>query len=230
MNRGVWIGGGVGLLVLAGLGSYWLVVSSSPAPDRPAPVTAAAPGGPRVPMPSAAEAARQLEEADRAASIASSPGAGPDAGAARPWVVPPVAGLAATSGASSSASASGAAKLSPEERRLRREQVRAKLAELRAKGPKATIEETRQVMDEVERLGAGILDPRYFQAVREMLGHAVRAEALSQEFRRVAQSQRPEDVARQQAILAELRDISQRLAATSTLVQAHATTAMGGKR
>lgn len=230
MNKGVLIGGVVGLLVLAGLGSYWLAVSAPSASKSQAPVMTV-PAGQLPVGTSSSDAAKTLAQADSAASVGPGPGAARDADAAKPWVLPPVAGQGAgTSGTSSSAAAAAAAKLSPEERRLRREQVRAKLAELRAKGPKATIEETRQVMDEVERLGAGILDPRYFQAVREMLGHAARAEALSQEFRRVAQSQRPEDVARQQAILAELRDISQRLAATSTLVQAHATTAMGGKR
>ena len=165
-------------------------------------------------------------QADQAAAEGSAMGAD----VATPWVLPPASGRTGVDGAQGASGADTAlAAMSREERRQRRAQLRARLAQLQAKGPKAGIEDIRQALEEVERLGAGILDPRYFKAVRDMLGHAARADALSAELRQIGQSRKPQDLARQQVILAELREIGQRLSTTSQALQSYAPARTGGK-
>jgi hypothetical protein len=116
----------------------------------------------------------------------------------------------------------GGSKLTPEERRQLRASIRAKLAALQAKGPNVSIAEAQAVMDEVERLGRGEFDPRYFKAVRDMLGYSGRVQALSKELQGIASSSNPKDVARRQAILAEMRDLSDQISQSAAAVQSYA--------
>lgn len=228
MNKGVWIGAGLGLLVLAGLGGYWLSLPESPARLSPsdAQVSAVPPGTDRKSPAGSAVRAPEGASAEAGAPRAEAP-----AGVVQPpWVLPPgaaVAGVEAGQG-TPGVNAGATSALSREERRQRRAQMRARLAQLQAKGPSATIEDTRQAMADVERLGAGMVDPTYFRAIQDLLTQAERADALSAEYGRIAQSRKPQDVARQQAILAEFRAISQRTIDTSKIVQSYAATQMGG--
>lgn len=139
-------------------------------------------------------------------------------------VAPSVAGATVPGGAgtSSAAPVPSGSKLTPEERRQLRASIRAKLAALQAKGPNVTIAEAQAVMDEVEQLGRGEFDPRYFKAVRDMLGYSGRVQTLSKELQSIASSSNPKDVARRQAILAEMRDLSDKISQTSAAVQSYA--------
>lgn len=214
MNKGVVAGAGLGLVLLAFLGGYWLANNGS-APtvgslSAPPPVTApgtdggatagaassgaAAPSAPAMPSPSAAVPAQS-------------------------GAVAPVPGAA---GAPSAVPVAGGSKLTPEERRQLRASIRAKLAALQAKGPNVSIAEAQAVMDEVERLGRGEFDPRYFKAVRDMLGYSGRVQALSKELQGIASSSNPKDVARRQAILAEMRDLSDQISQSAAAVQSYA--------
>lgn len=229
MNKGVWIGAGLGLLVLAGLGGYWLSLSESPLRDSPSGAqVAAVPAG--TDRTSPAGSAGRLPPG--APAEAGAPGVGARGDAVQPpWVLPPGAAVTGVEGGGQvgpGVNAGSTTALSREERRQRRAQMSARLAQLQAKGPSATIEDARQAMADVERLGAGMIDPVYFRAIQDLLTQAERSEALSAEFGRIAQSRKPQDVERQQAILAELRAIGQRTLDTSKIVQSYAATQMGG--
>lgn len=202
MNKGVVAGAGLGLVLLAFLGGYWLANSgSAPAPvagsaSAPSPVTAAGPAG----------------DAASSASGAASTGA--------PVTSAPAA--AQSSAAEPASPVAGGSRLTPEERRQLRASIRAKLAALQAKGPNVSIAEAQAVMDEVEQLGRGEFDPRYFKAVRDMLGYSGRVQTLSKELQSIASSSNAKDVARRQAILAEMRDLSDQISQSAAQVQSYA--------
>lgn len=216
MNKGVLAGAGLGLVLLAFLGGYWLANNASaPAAgtaSAPSPVTAAGPAGG---VSSTAGGTSAGAPAPSAQNAGPSPAAEP---------APRVAGVPLPGGAGMSPSAPlpGGSKLSPEERRQLRASIRAKLAALQAKGPNVSIAEAQAVMDEVEQLGRGEFDPRYFKAVRDMLGYSGRVQTLSKELQSIASSSNPKDVARRQAILAEMRDLSDRVSQSAAQVQAYA--------
>jgi hypothetical protein len=219
MNKGVVAGAGLGLVLLAFLGGYWLANNgSAPAPvagslSAPSPVTAAGPAG---------DAASSASGAASAGAPVSSAPAAAQSSAAEP--APPVAGtpVPGAAGASSAAPVAAGSKLTPEERRQLRANIRAKLAALQAKGPNVSIADAQAVMDEVEKLGRGEFDPRYFQAVRDMLGHSARVQTLSKELQSISSSSNPKDVARRQAILAEMRELSDQISQSAAQVQSYA--------
>jgi hypothetical protein len=119
--------------------------------------------------------------------------------------------------------------LTREERLEMRNQVRAKIAELQAKGQNATTADTLTFLNDVEKLGQGVFDPQYFSTVREMVGYSARAQALNKELSQVASSRAPEDVARQQEILQEMRDVSDRVTSGAAAMQAYTRDAMAEK-
>lgn len=216
MNKGVLAGAGLGLVLLAFLGGYWLA-NNAGAPlagsaSAPAPVTAPGTTGSASPATGTVTAGAQSASTPTApSSTAADPArsradAAPPAGARAPATAP----------------AQPVSKLSPEERRQIRASIRAKLAALQAKGPNVTIAEVQAVMDEVEQLGRGEFDPRYFKAIRDMLGYSARVQTLSKELQTIASSANPRDVARRQAILAEMRDLSDQISQTSAAVQSYA--------
>ncbi|MGM9426672.1 hypothetical protein [Hydrogenophaga sp. MI9] len=210
MNKGVLAGGVVGVVVLAFLGGYWL---ANPASDRATSADAGRVSGSAAP---AAGAGLASPSKPAAGADGSSPAAGsPQA----PWLNPPAAGTAAPSAAGSGAPVSA---MSREERRQVREQVRKKLAELQAKGPNVSIAEVQSLMDEVEALGRGVFDPRYFQTMRQMLEQSARVQALGKELQSVASSSAPKDVARRQQILAEMRNLSDQISQGSIALQSYA--------
>ncbi|MFC3685482.1 hypothetical protein [Hydrogenophaga luteola] len=219
MNKGVVAGAGLGLVLLAFLGGYWLANSgSAPAPaagsaSAPSPVTAAGPAG---------EAASSASGAASTGAPVTSAPAAAQSSAAEP--ASPVAGAPApgAAGPSAAAPAAGGSRLTPEERRQLRASIRAKLAALQAKGPNVSIAEAQAVMDEVEQLGRGEFDPRYFKAVRDMLGYSGRVQTLSKELQSIASSSNAKDVARRQAILAEMRDLSDQISQSAAQVQSYA--------
>ena len=216
MNKGVLAGGVLGVVVLAFLGGYWL---ANPSSRSAAPAEAGRVSG----------AASSAAGADLASP--SKPAAGADGSSAAggtsqaPWLNPPAAG-AGRPGDAATASAAGAgapvSAMSREDRRKVREQVRKKLAELQAKGPNVSIAEVQALMDEVEALGRGVFDPRYFQTMRQMLEQSARVQALGKELQAVASSSAPKDVARRQQILAEMRNLSDQISQGSLALQSYA--------
>ncbi len=213
MNKGVLVGGGLGLLLLAFLAGVWL---SRPAPE---PVPAAAlPAAPqlRPPASSALEvpAGLSASPADAPAPSASPAPGGPEQGAegnTAPWAVSPQA----------QAGGPGAPALTREQRRQIRTQIRAKVNELLSKGPQLSLAETQGLLDDIEKLGQGQFDPRYFQVMRQMIQHSVQTQRLSAELNRIAQSTAPKDVARRQAILGELREIGDHMAKGAQTMQSY---------
>lgn len=219
MNKGILVGGTLGLLVLAGMVGYRLAgPSQDPRLETVrAGERAAEPfSQPGLVAPDAQVAATQPAGAAGESSAMDGTQTG-ESGAAPtvPWLQVP-----ADDGGKGAAGSTGIA-LSKAERRQKRAQVREKLMQLRALGPKATIEDVRQVMADVERISDGVLDPHFIRSTRALVDEAARAEALSVEFRKVAQSQKPQDVARQKAILAELREVGHRMSTASRSLQAY---------
>lgn len=222
MNKGVLWGGGLGLLLLAFLGGFWLAGSAPGSPADVAPALNASPTAP--PAAGAAGAPGQ------AGLSASQPAPGTDGTAPTPPTTP-AAGQAPWAEPSASAGPSNARPAkSREERRKVREQVRALSVELQAKGANVTMQDVRAYLDKVERLGGGDFDGRYFNTMRQIVDQTARAQALNQELAKLSQSNAPADVARKQAILAELRDVSGKVSGGAAALQSYANeVAAGGK-
>lgn len=217
MNKGVFWGVGLGLLVLAFLGGFWLAGSpldepsdmkpaQSALPVPPAPLSAGASGSPG--QAGAARLAPRPDALGAQPSLAPSPG--PGLGSSQ---------LAAP-GAAENTNIAGTPK-SKEERRKIVAQIRALSAELQAKGANATMQDVREYLDEVERLGQGQLDTRYFATTRQIIDQTDRALVLNQELARISKSTAPADQARRQAILAELSAITSRINASSAVLQSY---------
>ena len=118
--------------------------------------------------------------------------------------------------------AHGSGSLGTEERRKRLSQIRTELAAITAQGAQASPERVQALLTELEVLSQGRFDPRYFQALREMLEGSGQVQALNRELQGLGSSTAPKDVARKQAILAELQAISARIGAAAANVQAYA--------
>lgn len=214
MNKGVLWGGVLGLLVLAFLGGFWLAgsppgssVDLKPAQGVPATVLSStgASGAP-----------------GQTGSVTSLPQTGAE-GAATAVVPAPAPGQAPWAAPSASADpATARTPKSREERRKVREQVRALSAELQAKGTNVTMQDVRAYLDKVERLGEGDFDARYFNTMRQIVDQTSRAQVLNLELAKLSQSTAPADVARKQAILAELRDISGKVSGGAAALQSYA--------
>ena len=202
MRKGVWIGGALGLLVLVVLGIAWSV----------------------------------WQRADSGLAAAHAP-----AGVQRPARAPstsPVALLSDRAQAPGMASGqmqpdarASAAAINSSERRARLSAVRAELSAIMAKGSQASPAQVQKLLDELEVLSQGSFDPRYFQALRDMLEGSGKVQDLNRELQGLVSSTDPKDVARRQAILVELRVLSERIAAASANLQTYArsSTAPQGK-
>lgn len=125
---------------------------------------------------------------------------------------PPVAG------SSSSARDPAEAK----ERRRRIAEVRAELAALRAKGMQASPEKLRALVDELEAISPPGFDPRYFSTLRSMLESSARVQALSAELDGLSKRTTPQDAARREAILAEMKILGERVSADARDLQRYA--------
>lgn len=110
------------------------------------------------------------------------------------------------------------------ERRRRLNEVRAELNAIRAQGMKAPPEKLRALVDELESLSPPGIDPRYFQALRSMLESSAKVQALSDELQRL-KGNGTQEMARREAILAEMRTLGERVSADARSLQAYATPA-----
>lgn len=202
MRKGVWIGGALGLLVLVVLGIAWSVWQRA---DSGLPAPHAAAGVQRPARAQSTSPVAPLSDRNQASGMAS--------GQMRP-----------------DARASAAA-INSSERRARLSAVRAELSAIMAKGSQASPAQVQKLLDELEVLSQGSFDPRYFQALRDMLEGSGKVQDLNRELQGLASSTDPKDVARRQAILVELRVLSERIAAASANLQTYArsSTAPQGK-
>ncbi|MDP3226542.1 MAG: hypothetical protein Q8N13_01020 [Acidovorax sp.] len=152
-------------------------------------------------------------------------------GAQRSAVVPstspgaPVPDRAQASGMASGqmqpdAGASAAA-ISSSERRKRLSAVRAELSAIMAKGSQASPAQVQKLLDELEVLSQGSFDPRYFQALRDLLEGTGKVQDLNRELQGLTSSTAPKDVARREAILVELRVLSERIGVAATKLQTY---------
>lgn len=221
MNKGVLVGGGVGLLMLILLGGYWFS-ASAPEPLQPAVQGAAsgttapagAPDGSATAAPGTNTATTPLSAPSTSSpdtqTDATAPAAGPSGSA--PWNAAPVESHATPD----------TKPMTRDERRAIRSQIRTKMSELLANGQNATPAETQAFLNDVEKLGKDMFDPRYFSTMREMVAHSARTQELSRELGQIANSKDSKDVARQREILAEMRDIGDRISNGAAALQSYA--------
>ena len=223
MNKGVLVGGGLGLLALAFLAGIWLTTApvetsdvqleSAPVAGRDKP-NPGAPGRSDFP-PSSATAALP----GPAPAVDSSPtnrSAPPLQDA--PWNAPNPP----------DSKVPQAERMSQEERREVRSAVRAKMAELQAKGANATLADTKKLMDDIEALGQGQFDSRYFVIMRKTIEHSARIQVLSQELGQLTGKRTVEAEARRTAVLAEIRELGDRLNNGAQAMQSYANEALSG--
>ncbi|MFN3437374.1 MAG: hypothetical protein ACK41V_06760 [Acidovorax sp.] len=115
-----------------------------------------------------------------------------------------------------------AAAINSSERRARLSAVRAELSAIMAKGSQASPAQVQKLLDELEVLSQGSFDPRYFQALRDMLEGSGKVQDLNRELQGLASSTAPKDVVRRETILVELRVLSARIGAAATDLQTYA--------
>lgn len=218
MNKSTLVGGGAGLLILVLLAGLWFN-TRAPEPQQPvvpneALGTNAVSGATQQAIPG-----RTGPETDAIPLPSEIPGTGAGANASASLPAKPVPWSAGTVDSTSTAEKKP---LSKAERRAIRAEVRNKMTELLAKGQNVTAKDTQIFLDEVEKLGQGMFDPRYFSTMREIVGDSARTQTLSSELGRIANSKAPKDVARQQEILAEMRSIGDRLSNGAAALQSYA--------
>jgi hypothetical protein len=110
---------------------------------------------------------------------------------------------------------------SKQERRRRLAEVRAEFRALSAQGAQASPQKMRAVVDELEALSGPSFDPRYFQSLRTMLDLNAKLQVLNAELQALIKSKAPEDMARQEVILAEMRTLGERVGAEAKAMQAY---------
>lgn len=117
--------------------------------------------------------------------------------------------------------ADAASREQTQERRRRLAEVRAEFNALRAQGMQASPEKMKALVDELEAASPPGFDPRYFQTLRSMLDSSAKVQALNAELQRMGQGTAPKDMARKEAILAELRVIGERVSADARNLQSY---------
>lgn len=111
-----------------------------------------------------------------------------------------------------------------QEHRRRLAEVRAEFNALRTQGMQAPPEKIRAVVDELESLSPSF-DPRYFQALRNMLDASAKVQALSNELQALNKGNAPKDMARQEVILKEMRALGESVRVEAQRLQDYAPTA-----
>lgn len=125
-------------------------------------------------------------------------------------------------GRASAAQESAAAARDAQARRKRLNEIRAEMSAITTKGAQASPAQVQALLDELQALTQGQFDPRYFQALREMLDGSAQVQVLNRELQALSSSTAANDIARKEAILAELRAISARISAAAVNLQTYA--------
>lgn len=215
MHKGMVIGAGVGLLLLVFLAGMWVNAPSLQAPGTPgAPQPA-----PRAPAPAAPAASAQRPST--AAPAPEDSGAQDAAG-----VAPRAQQRPSDTPLDSAAAHPGRKRIDPQERRKIHAAVQAKMAALRAKGANVTLQDASTLMDEIEALGQGQFDARYFATMRKIIEYSARVQVLNKELSQIATQNTPAADTRKMALLAEMRDLADRIQNGSQALQSYARDAL----
>lgn len=126
----------------------------------------------------------------------------------------PASGSQPAAGAEASVAQSNKA-----ERAVRRAEIQALLKAYQAKGPNATLADSQQMLAQLQTITAGRPSAGFVALARESVAYAAQAQVLAQELQRLQPIVSAEGTARQQAILVELRTISQRMSVLSANAQ-----------
>lgn len=110
--------------------------------------------------------------------------------------------------------------LSAEQRRERSAQVRSEMSALLAKSGSVSPEQAIALIDELERLTPGSAEATQLRSLKSMLENTSKIQTLNAELQRLSSSTASEDVKRRQAILVELRQLSEVITATAAEIQA----------
>lgn len=113
--------------------------------------------------------------------------------------------------------------LESKERRRRLAEVRAELESLRTQGAQPSPQKMRALVDELEALSSPGFDPRYFEALRNMLDASIKVQALNEELQRLVNSSDPKDAVRREVITRELRSLGERVQIEAKNLQSYAT-------
>lgn len=223
MNKGVVIGAGLGVLVLAFLAGIWFASS----PSTSTSFSADTPGVQAVPHSRAPEALIAPPSPASVAPLQKAPWNSP---------VPSESGGSADSAASAeSAESAGSATghsepMGRDERRKVRAAAQAKMAEFQAKGAGVTLEDTQKLMDDVQALGQGQFDARYFATMRKIIEYSARMQVLNKELGQLTAQKTPQADARKMAVLAEIRDLGDRINNGAQAMQSYSREALSGKQ
>lgn len=146
--------------------------------------------------------------------------------------VTPAQGGAGNTTSSGSEAAPIQEPISAEERRKRSVQLQAEMSALLAQGSSVSPQKAAELIDRLERLSQGSAEAAHFRSLKSMLESTSKIQALNAELQRVSGSTAPEDVARRQAILAELRQLAEQIAATAADIRTRmpGASAAGGAR
>ena len=107
-----------------------------------------------------------------------------------------------------------------QDRRRRVAQVRAELQALQTAATPPKPEKMTELVDELEALSSSGLDPRYFQALRNMLQTNAQLQALNSQLQSLGTT--PQDKARREALLAQMRVLSASALADAQSLQGYA--------
>ncbi|GAA6142584.1 hypothetical protein [Hydrogenophaga sp. 5NK40-0174] len=198
MNKGVLVGAGAGLLVLAFLGGYWLATTDDMS-HAPSVVPAPAP---------ASSAGTSAAEPALPASSPPAPAPESNASATDETDVAPVTVQGRNE------------ELSDEERKKIRSTIRAKLRELMARKSDMSIEDLRKLVKDLEAISQGELEPEFLKRMGQMFERTEQVNQLSKQLQSLADSQAPEDKKRQREILREIDALSEQIRLDTVAMQA----------
>lgn len=155
--------------------------------------------------------------------MGSQPAEGPDPlplpALTQPRATPPAKGATAPAPVADPA-LTEAARQAKQDRRRRLAQVRAELQALQTAATPPTPEKMTALVDELESLSSSGLDPRYFQALRNMLQTNAQLQRLNSQLQGLGTM--PQDKARREALLAEMRVLSASALADAQSLQGYA--------
>lgn len=117
-----------------------------------------------------------------------------------------------------------------EDRRKKLTQLRTEMSAVLAQGHRASPQKSLALLNELEQLSQGEVDPRYFQTLRNILNESITVQTLNLELQKLSSSTAPQDVARTQTVLDEIRAASQRINHEAMLLKTYASAPLQGKK
>lgn len=209
MNKGLILGGGVGLLLVAAMGGYWLASIDRSAPAEPV-ASAARTTAPAVTTPQFAPPTPAT--ADLAATTA-------------PWLNNTPGDPTATPIPRVDLSGTNKAEL-----QAQRAQLRERMKAIQTKGQNATLADARSLIDDIERMDPKVYDAQQVKALRQVLDYSERVQNLSKELSTLDNDKSGRANARRTEILAEMRELAVDITAQTKIIQSRTPSVEGLKR